>query len=165
MRAQFGLLSARALGSGSAAGIASALVAAAAVRQSGHRPFAAMNAVTHCLWPARAPRQESPSIRYTATGSGIHLGSAIFWGVMFEALSGTLPSRSAVLGAAAATAIVAYVIDYHVVPERFTPGYDVHMSGRALALTYVALGLGFAAIGLLRGRTSNKRACSRAFFS
>ncbi|WP_327363053.1 hypothetical protein [Caballeronia arvi] len=54
------------------------------------------------------------------------------------------------MSAAAATAIVAYVVDYHVVPKRFTPGFETHLSKRALAMTYVALAAGFAIAALVR---------------
>jgi hypothetical protein len=133
----------RSIVSGSTAGIASALAAAYAVNVRGHRPAAAFNAVSHCLWAERAFRQEKINVRYTALGAGIHIGSAIFWGVLFEALRGPSTKRMTPPGAAAVTAVVAYVVDYHVVPKRVTPGYDVHMSKRALAGTYVALALGF----------------------
>jgi hypothetical protein len=133
----------RSIVSGSTAGVASALAAAYAVKIGGHRPAAAFNAVSHCLWSKRAFRQEQTSVRYTALGAGIHIGSAIFWGVLFEALRGPSTKRMTPLGAAAVTAVVAYVVDYHVVPKRVTPGYDVHMSKRALAGTYVALAVGF----------------------
>ncbi|WP_244851277.1 hypothetical protein [Caballeronia sp. SL2Y3] len=140
----------RALASGGAAGLASAAVAAALAAKSGHRPYAVMNAVTHCLWPDTAPREERLSARYTGTGAGIHLGSAVFWGVLFETLCGRRPSPAKVAASAATTSAVAYVVDYHVVPKRLTPGYEAHLSNQELALTYVALGAGFALAGLLR---------------
>jgi hypothetical protein len=150
MQSDFKNIGQRALSSGAAAGVASALAAAYGAVRSGHGPFAAINAVTHCIWPERSFRQESMSVRYTGVGSGIHLGSAVFWGVLFEALCGTRPTPKAVIGAAATTAVVAYVVDYHVVPKRVTPGYDVHMTKGALGLTYVALAIGFAAVAIAR---------------
>lgn len=68
----------RAMFSGASAGVASALVAAAGASKSGHRPYSAMNAVAHCVWPDQAPKEEAPSVQFTAVGSGIHLGSAVF---------------------------------------------------------------------------------------
>ncbi|VXB40621.1 conserved membrane hypothetical protein [Burkholderia sp. 8Y] len=141
----------RAVCSGSAAGLASAAVAAAGAAKAGHRPYAVMNAVTHCLWPDAAPREEALSAKYTGTGAGIHLGSAVFWGVLFETLCGRRPSPAKVAICAATTSAVAYVVDYHVVPKRLTPGYEAHLSNQGLGLTYVALGAGFALAGLLRG--------------
>ncbi|WP_244818093.1 hypothetical protein [Caballeronia sp. Lep1P3] len=140
----------RALCSGSAAGVASAAMAAAGAAKAGRRPYAVMNAVTHCLWPDTAPREEGLSAQYTGLGAGIHLGSAVFWGVLFEALCGRRARPSKVVAAAATTAAVAYVVDYHVVPKRLTPGYEAHLSKESLALTYVALAAGFAVAGMLR---------------
>jgi hypothetical protein len=54
--------------------------------------------------------------------------------------------------AATATAATEYVVDYHVVPERLTPGFDEHLSNHSLAGVQVALAVGFAAATLLRSR-------------
>jgi len=150
MSSETGSTLTRAIYSGSVAGIASALAAAAGAARSGRRPYAVMNAVTHCLWPDTAPHEQSLSARYTGLGTGIHLGSAVFWGVLFEALCGRRPQPGKVVAAAVTTTAVAYVVDYHVVPKRLTPGYEAHLSKEGLALTYVALGAGFALAGLLR---------------
>jgi hypothetical protein len=144
----------RAICSGGMAGITSAVAAGAGASVSGRRPYAAINAVAHCLWPDTAQREEGLSTRYTATGAGIHLGSAVFWGVLFEALCGRRPRVDKVIAAAATTAAVAYVVDYHVVPQRLTPGFEAHLSKRSLAMTYLALAAGFAVAGLLRTETS-----------
>lgn len=135
--------------SGLAAGLASASAACTGARRAGHAPYAALNAVTHCVWPD-ASSQERPSIRYTALGATIHMGSAVFWGVLFEALRGRRSRPAGIVGAAAATALVAYVVDYHVVPKRFTPGFETHLPKRSLAMTYVALAAGFAIAALAR---------------
>jgi hypothetical protein len=140
----------RAMFSGASAGVASALVAAAGASKSGHRPYSAMNAVAHCIWPEQAPKEEAPSVRFTAVGSGIHLGSAVFWGVLFETLCTSRACPRDVVAAAIATSVTAYVVDYHVVPKRFTPGYEARLSKHALGSTYVALGAGFAMVALAR---------------
>ncbi|WP_327220192.1 hypothetical protein [Caballeronia catudaia] len=80
----------------------------------------------------------------------IHMGSAVFWGVLFEALCGRRSRPARIVSAAAATALIAYVVDYHVVPKRFTPGFETHLSKRSLAITYVALAAGFAIAALAR---------------
>jgi hypothetical protein len=144
----------RAIGSGSAAGLASAAVASAGAMHKGHGPYAAMNAVTHCLWRDASWRRR-PSAKYTGLGAAIHMGSAVFWGVLFEALCERGYRRSggtSIANAAATTAVVAYVVDYHVVPKRLTPGFESHLSKGSLGLTYVALGAGFALAALLRQR-------------
>jgi hypothetical protein len=141
----------RATYSGSAAGLASAAAASMGAVTAGHGPFAALNAVSHCLWPD-AIWQEQPSVSYTAAGAAIHMGSAVFWGALFEALCGRRSSVSTIVTAAATTALVAYVIDYHAVPKRVTPGFEAHLPKRSLAMTYVALGAGFTIAALARQR-------------
>ncbi|GJH12793.1 hypothetical protein CBA19CS11_28165 [Caballeronia novacaledonica] len=87
-----------------------------------------MNAVTHCLWRDASWRRR-PSAKYTALGTAIHMGSAVFWGVLFEALCERGYRRSGAINianAAATTALAAYVVDYHVVPKRITPGFESH---------------------------------------
>ncbi|WP_250515441.1 hypothetical protein [Caballeronia sp. INDeC2] len=146
----------RAIGSGSVAGLASAAVASAGAMHKGRGPYAAINAVTHCLW-RDASWRERPSAKYTGLGAAIHMGSAVFWGVLFEALRERRYRRSGASGiasAAATTALVAYVVDYHVVPKRFTPGFEAHLSKRSLGMTYIALGAGFALGALLCERAS-----------
>jgi hypothetical protein len=149
MKQQFDNRIVRSLCSGSTAGLASASVATTGALRAGHAPYAALNAVAHCLWPD-ATSQETPSIRYTALGATIHMGSAVFWGVLFEALCDRRSRPARIVSAAVATALIAYVVDYHVVPKRFTPGFEKHLSKRSLAMTYVALAAGFAIAALAR---------------
>jgi hypothetical protein len=149
MKQQFDDRIVRALCSGSAAGLAMASAASTGALRAGHAPYAALNAVTHCLWPD-ASSQETPSIKYTALGATIHMGSAVFWGVLFESLCGRRSRPAGIVSAAAATALIAYVVDYHVVPKRFTPGFEAHVSTRSLAMTYVALAAGLAIAALAR---------------
>ena len=50
------------------------------------------------------------------------------------------------------TAAVACAIDYTVTPHRLTPGFELRLSRPAMAVGYVALGLGIAAATLVRAR-------------
>ena len=61
------------------------------------------------------------------------------------------PSR-AVPARGAATSAIAYVVDYHVVPRRLTPGFELRLPGAALAGIYAAMALGLAARDLLGER-------------
>ena len=147
----------RALVSGSAAGSAAAVAAAARAPVEGSTPYAPINAVTHSLWPRRAFSETGPSARFTLTGLAIHQAAAVFWGLLFEALlarrrnaNGARPGAAAIAAAAGTTAAVAYVVDYHAVPKRLTPGFEAHLSGRSMFLIYAALAAGFAAAALRR---------------
>jgi hypothetical protein len=149
--------------SGSVAGGAAALTAAVRAPLDCSTAYAPINAVTHCIWPRRAFAETGPSARFTLTGLAIHQASAIFWGLLFETcveraagLRDRVGERSTgmqaatAIAAAGATAAVAYAVDYHVVPERVTPGFDAHLSNRSMFCVYTALAAGFAAAALIR---------------
>ncbi|ACC73878.1 hypothetical protein PPMP20_29740 [Paraburkholderia phymatum] len=153
----------RALESGLAAGTLAAVFAGWRATSEGSAMLAPINAVTHCIWPRRAFRETGFSPRFTLTGLAIHHASAVFWALLFEAVNARLArgtSRTTPLAtatAAAATAATAYIVDYHVVPERLTPGFDIHLSNRSLAGVYVALAAGFAVAALLRSPLQGDR--------
>jgi len=146
----------RAVRSGTLSGASAAAVLAWRAKREGGKPLAPINAVTHCIWPRRALEQTGFSVRHTLLGLAIHQAAAVFWAAGFEALlrrwtRGAPRARPVVTGAtAAATALTAYVVDYHVVPERLTPGFDAHVSGRSLAAVYVVLGAALLAAALAR---------------
>jgi hypothetical protein len=136
--------------SGGAAALTSALVAARESLDQGSSGVAPLNAVTHCLWPEQAFDERRPSLRFTGVGAVIHGGSGIFWGLLYEMLRGRSHSAARIATAAAATAATAYVVDYHVVPKRLTPGFEAHISKRSFPKIYVALGVGLAIASLAR---------------
>jgi hypothetical protein len=147
----------RASVSGSAAGCAAAITAAARASGEGSTRYAPINAVTHCLWPRTAFSETGLSARFTLTGLAIHQASAIFWGMLYEALlarpwrtdrSFAKPAQT--LACAAATAAIAYAVDYHVVPKRLTPGFEAHLSRRSMFYVYAALAAGLAAAAACR---------------
>lgn len=142
--------------SGSAAAMTSAVVAARLAMASGSSPYASLNAVSHCLWRNRAFAQQRLSARYSGIGAAIHWGSGVFWGALFETLRGKSASPSRSIGAAAATSAAAYVIDYHIVPKRVTPGFEAHIPTRSFPLIYGALALGFFLATTIRPEASKR---------
>jgi hypothetical protein len=132
----------RVVSSGMLAGTAAALAASFAGRREVGAYAAPLNATSHILWGDAAARRDSASAKYTGTGALLHYGAAIFWALLYEALPGRAPMR------AAATAVTAYVVDYHVVPRRLTPGFEMRLSAPALAGVYLALGLGLWAASI-----------------
>jgi len=90
----------------------------------------------------------------TAVGFALHHGASIFWALGFEALFGRRAERSVpdALVGGAATAVTAYVVDYHVVPERFVPGFEARLEGGSLFYVYAALALGLAAAAQARAQ-------------
>jgi hypothetical protein len=142
----------RACASGTAAGLCAAGAAAYCARREGATAYAPLNAVTHCIWPERAPRERGFSLRHTVLGLGIHQAAAVFWALLFERIVPRAPREHpvAVAAAAAGTAATAYLVDYHFVPKRLTPGFEAHLGPRSMTHVYVGIALGLAAAALLR---------------
>jgi hypothetical protein len=134
----------RALASGLISGTAAALAASWAGRRQAGSYAAPLNATSHIAWGDEAARHDRPSLKYTGTGAALHYGAALFWAALYESLPGPAPLR------AAATTGIAYVADYHLVPRRLTPGFELRLSKGALAAIYVALALGLCAGDLAR---------------
>lgn len=83
----------------------------------------------------------------------MHHGASIFWATFFEALFGRRAERSstAAIAGGATIAAAAYITDYHIVSDRYKPGFDAYLSDRSLFLIYAALAAGLAAAARLRG--------------
>jgi hypothetical protein len=66
---------------------------------------------------------------------------------LFETWMLDRPARDAseVAARAAVVAGLAAVVDYTVTPRRFTPGRELVLSKRSMALVYAAMAAGFAA--------------------
>lgn len=135
----------RALLSGTVAAAAVTLAASlAGRRETGSYP-AALNATSHFLWGERAGRKSDYSLKYTGTGFVANYGASVFWALLYEALAGRMPP----LARGAAVSALAYVIDYHVVPRRLMPGFEMRLPRAALAAAYAALAVGLSARDLL----------------
>ncbi len=50
---------------------------------------------------------------------------------------------------AAGVAAAAYLIDYHVIPKRLTPGFEKRLSGKSMCAIFAALAIGLAARDVL----------------
>ena len=136
----------RALLSGTLAAAAVTLAASFAARRTTGSAAAALNATSHFLWGERARRQDDYSLKYTAAGFAANYGASVFWALFYELLAQDRPrSRARALRDGALVSAAAYVIDYHVVPKRLTPGFELRIPRAALALVYGALALGLSA--------------------
>lgn len=108
---------------------------------------APLNAVSHVYWGDRALRQDRATLRYTGAGLATHVAAALLWGVLYEKLLGERrprPLSRLVRDTAAASAAIA-TVDFGLVPERLTPGFEHRLSTPSLLGVYAALGLGLAA--------------------
>ena len=137
-----------------AAGATAACVAVAGARDSGNA-VAPLNATSHIAWGETAADVEHIDAKHTLTGIALHAGACVFWATFYEKWFGRAADRgevgTALLGGAA-VAVAAYVTDYHVVPQRLTPGWEARISNRSLAAVYTVLALSLPLRGLMRRR-------------
>jgi hypothetical protein len=144
----------RAVASGSVAGLAAtAAVALSGVREAGSGA-APINATSHVLWGRDAGTTDAVDVKHTLPGLLINVGAGVFWGVVYELLRESLPrrDRASAVGSGAVVSGLAYLVDYHLIPRRLTPGWELRVSRRSVRVGFAALGLGLAAMGLLRAR-------------
>jgi hypothetical protein len=153
---------------GTVAGLLSTAVLAVVGRSQAGSAVAPINAVSHWLWGEESLDAQEPSLRHTLTGYMTNHLAAIFWAMLYSRAYGhrneakRLPQA---LAGAAATSAVAYVVDYHLVPKRLTPGYEHRISSGATLATYGALAAGLA-LGalLLQGQRSASSASDFAIW-
>ena len=134
------------LRTGLIAGVVSGAAALALSRLHNARAAPALNAVSHIAWGGRPPAHAGKDGRNFLVGWGLHIGASIFWATLFEGLFGRSARRRASrawLGGGV-TAALAYLTDYHVVPQRLRPGMEAYLPRWALYGVYAALGAGFA---------------------
>ena len=141
--------------SGTLAAAAVTLVASIASRRATGAYASALNATSHFLWGDRAARRHAYSWKYTGIGFAANYGASVFWALFYELLGrGKQRNAKRALRAGALVSALAYVVDYHVVPKRLTPGFELRLPRRALAGVYAALGVGLALRDVYRGRLS-----------
>jgi hypothetical protein len=142
------------LSAGLAASLLSSLGLALRGRAEAGSAAAPFNAISHWLYGSRALRLDTADARHTALGAAVHVGSSVFWAVLYDHLfcRREPPPRPVTLaaGAAGVTALAA-VTDFALVPERLTPGFEHRLSNRSLVLTYALFGAGLA-LGALAAR-------------
>jgi hypothetical protein len=135
-------------------------VLAARSRQDTGSASAGTNAISHALWGERAARKDQPSFKYTMAGYLIHQTASIFWATLYERFATDATGRRTAgraLAAGTAVAALAFVVDYTITPPRFRPGYEKRISGRSLAMVYVALAVGLAMRDVLAAGAGDTR--------
>jgi hypothetical protein len=60
--------------------------------------------------------------------------------------------RATAVASGAAVAGLAYVVDYHLLPRRLTPGWELRLPPRSVALGFAALGFGLCVAALVGPR-------------
>src|ERR671913_242930 len=96
---------------------------------------------------------DAVDLRHTLPGVVINAGAGVFWACVQQLLLKRVPrTNGAAVASGVAVAALAYVVDYHLIPRRLSPGWELRVSGRSVALGFVALGVSLAIAGLLRVR-------------
>lgn len=154
----------RSVVSGSIAGLGVMATAAAAGRRETGSWADPFNGTSHILWGDRAAHVHGMSAPHTLPGLLLTHASAVFWAVLYEQFFGSrrdaanaVPSLWRPVLGGAAIASLAYVTDYHLVPRRFTPGYEKRVSAKSLATIFGALALGLAARDFFLAARSRSR--------
>lgn len=126
-------------------------VALAGVVEQGS-PWPALNSISKMVRGNHAPWRDDVSWKFTGTGALLNTAAVFSWAAVYAVLRGrrTRTDYVRAVTAGAATSALAYVIDYHIVPDRLTPGFEKRLSDRSLGLIYAALALGLAASELAR---------------
>jgi hypothetical protein len=150
-----------AVGSGTAASLATTAVLAKCGATEQRDPFGPINGPSQWLWGTGAPHARGFSLRNTVAGYAIHHAMSIMWATLFEKMLSRRARRPVVetLAVAAMVSAVASIVDFRLVPQRFTPGFEKRLSRRSLAFTYGAFALAMAAAVLLdaSGRANARR--------
>jgi hypothetical protein len=107
------------------------------------KAVAPLNAISHILWGHKAAREDKSSVKYTGSGLILNQLACLFWAGCYEAL--IEENRPAGICKAAAVSAVAYLTDYHVVPRRFTPGFEFVFPRRMFPYLYAALAISLVA--------------------
>ena len=112
-----------------------------------------VNAISHIAFGDEAATHDEASAKYTGTGLALNATAVTGWAMIHELIGGRAADRgdvAATLLSGAAVSALAYVTDYYLVPDRFTPGFEKRLSNRSLFGIYATLALSLAAGSLCR---------------
>lgn len=143
------------LRSGAVAGLTTTVAAMALGQGEQRRPFAPINAVSHILFGDRAAHRSRASLKHTGSGLLLNLAAVTSWAMLHRLLFGRAIREGRVAPAIAGgifTSLLAYFVDYYVVPKRLTPGFEKRLSNRSLFGIYAVLALALGLGSLLRKR-------------
>jgi len=113
---------------------------------------APINAISHILWGDEAFEIDETDLKHTLAGGVLNAGSVAAWAAVQELALKNKKDVQALQAIATSAAVtgLAYLVDYHVVPKRLTPGFEERLSKRSLAGVYGVLAACLAVGALLR---------------
>jgi hypothetical protein len=100
-------------------------------------------------------RADAPSLRHTLTAVATQQLAGLFWSTLYHRVRGpqaAAPTLAEAVAGGVATAATAALVDYTIVPKRFTPGYEHRLSTPAMVATFACLAAGFALGEMLQRR-------------
>jgi hypothetical protein len=135
----------RVLVSGSLASIAAALTLAAASKRERHAAAQPLNATSHWLHGDSAAAYAGVDWPHTGVGYATHHLATLLWAGVFEVLRqvSSRSSPAAVVRDAAIASTAAATVDYTITPHRLTPGWELVLRKRSMALAYAAMAAAF----------------------
>lgn len=80
----------------------------------------------------------------TLVGLATNTAATMFWAWLYDRALGRQPGLMRRLAVTAALGPVAYLVDYKATPKRFTPGWELVMAPRRMALVYLSMVIGMA---------------------
>jgi hypothetical protein len=114
---------------------------AGASRLATGRSASGLNAISHMLWGKQVRREKEWSLRHTLTGLALNQLACLFWAGCYEAMlhepQCSKPSQQVI--DAITVSGIAYQVDYHIVPKRFTPGFELRFSPAWFPVLYAGL--------------------------
>lgn len=144
----------RAIVSGTIASLTAAAALALAAKREGRAAVQPLNATSHWVHGDQAADRRRLDVRHTALGYGTHHVATILWGYVYEHArerSGRQDTAAMARDALLASGIAA-LVDYTITPHRLTPGWELVLSKRSMAMGYAGLAVGLAASELLLPR-------------
>ena len=117
-------------------------------------PFAPVNAISHMLYGQRAYAIDEPKPKYLLPGVALNFGAMLGWSVVAEIalrqLKLPLPQMAVNFLICSGVTVIAYIVDYYVVPKRFTPGFEHVFSSRSMLVLYALMAASLFAGSMFR---------------
>jgi hypothetical protein len=132
---------------GAGASLTSIAAITLAARREGVPMVQPVNASSHVFWGAQAGAVDRVDVRHSATGAAINVGAGFFWGGVMALLNArrARSDTAATMADAATVAALATTLDYGLLPRRLSPGWELALSRRSVAVSMVAMAVGLAA--------------------
>jgi hypothetical protein len=106
-------------------------------------PLQPLNAVAHVLVGSRAYYVSGVHPLVTSAGTLVHVASLVAWGMLFSLVLGRARGARA-WGIAFAFAAVVAVIDFVVLPERLSPGFETVLTRGEVGVVYGVMAVAMA---------------------